>query len=117
MHHQVNLLLLIVFKYFPLAKTLALVLDLAREHPIKNGSQAVPRGLNILESFYYVRNNRYFPKLYPYFENFMLDSGAFTFMQDSKITLDWMKYTEDYADFINKYDVQLFFELDINVIN
>lgn len=90
---------------------------LAGEHPVKNGSQAIPRGgLNILESFYYVRNNRYFPKLYPYFENFMLDSGAFTFMQDSKITLDWMKYTEDYADFINKYDVQLFFELDIDKI-
>lgn len=73
-------------------------------------------GLNILESFYYVRTNKYFPKLYPYFDNFMLDSGAFTFMQGKGTGIDWMKYTEDYAEFINRYDIKLFFELDIDKI-
>ena len=45
----------------------------------------------------------------------MLDSGAFSFMQ-GKAGVDWDKYTEEYADWINRYDIKLFFELDIDSI-
>lgn len=101
---------------FVISGGVEMTIYLAGEHPVKNGSIAEPRGgLNILESFYYVRNNRYFPKLYPYFDNFMLDSGAFTFVFGAGgKTVNWDKYAEDYAEFINRYGIKLYFELDID---
>jgi hypothetical protein len=92
----------------------------SRREPTKNGTQ-FPKNdsmdsLNILESYYYVRNNTQFPKLFPFFENFLLDSGAFTFMSDCKTSVNWDSYVREYAAFINKYDIQHFFELDIDSI-
>lgn len=73
--------------------------------------------INILESYYYLRKNEYFMEVAKKFGSFMLDSGAFTFMMGSHNGgIDWNKYTEDYADFINRYDIKLFFELDIDKI-
>lgn len=73
--------------------------------------------VNILESYYYLKEAEYFMSLVNDFNSFLLDSGAFTFMQGSnKETIDWDKYVEEYAEFINKYDVKLFFELDIDSI-
>lgn len=37
-------------------------------------------GINILESFYYLRKNEEFMSLVKHFGSFLLDSGAFTFM-------------------------------------
>ena len=37
--------------------------------------------INILESYYYLRKNEYFMEIAKKFGSFMLDSGAFTFMQ------------------------------------
>ena len=70
----------------------------------------------VLESFYYLKE-----WMYPYITdhwNFMLDSGAFTFMNDKKNTgnVDWDSYTEKYADIINKLDIKLFIELDIDSV-
>lgn len=45
----------------------------------------------------------------------MLDSGAFTFMRGNA-KVDWADYIKRYAEFINKYDVKYFFELDIDNI-
>lgn len=90
-------------------------LYLAGEHTVKNGSLADWKDLNILESFYYARKNKYVPKLLPYARNFMLDSGAFTFMQSGE-KLDWDMYVNEYCDFINQNDIKLFFELDIDSI-
>lgn len=71
----------------------------------------------ILESFYYLRKNPDFlVRLRPFFKDFLLDSGAFTFMQDKKNKTDWDNYVEDYAEFINRYSVDLFFELDIDSV-
>lgn len=67
--------------------------------------------INILESFYYT--DEYVVKMIPYLKNFMLDSGAFTFFSSGK-SMDWDAYVEQYADFINKNKVRLFFELDID---
>ena len=69
---------------------------------------------HILESFYYA--DEVTERLIPHVKSFMLDSGAFTFMQNAQIRIDWNEYLERYADFINRNDVKLFFELDIDSI-
>lgn len=68
----------------------------------------------ILESFYYADETT--EKLLPYFGDFLLDSGAFTFMQSSKTHVVWEDYIERYADFINRNNVEKFFELDIDSV-
>lgn len=73
-------------------------------------------GLSILESFYYLQNNTTFPNLIKDFGSFLLDSGAFTFMSNSTTAVDFDKYVEDYAAFINKWGVERFFELDIDSV-
>lgn len=49
-------------------------------------------------------------------ELFLLDSGAFTFMNNFKGKVNWDEYIEKYASFINKYNIKYFFELDIDVL-
>lgn len=93
----------------------AMELYLAREHPVKNGGSASWNGLNILETFYYLRKNKEFPRLIKHFDNFLLDSGAFTFMSGAK-KVDFDEYVEEYAAFINKWDIEHFFELDIDSV-
>ena len=92
-------------------------LYLAGEHKIKNGNECKGwQGLNILESYYYARNNKYLPPLIPQAQNFLLDSGAFTFMTNDLGHIDWDAYLREYARFVVKHDVKLFFELDIDAI-
>ena len=69
---------------------------------------------NILQSFYYC--NDFTEKvILPNCRDFMLDSGAFTFMQ-GKGAVEWEGYLERYADFINRNRIDKFFELDIDVV-
>ena len=71
----------------------------------------------ILESYYYARNNQWIEALLPNLAGFILDSGAFTFMQGSHSgPIDWDEYVEGYADFINRNNIELFFELDIDSV-
>ena len=70
--------------------------------------------INTLISFFY-QNNR-INKMIPYFDNLLLDSGAFTFMNNEKKDINWGNYIDNYIDFINKYDIKHFFELDIDCI-
>ena len=86
---------------------------LAGNHPVKNGSLATGGGQKILESFYYARDNKVIQKLIPELGGFLLDSGAFSFVRGKK-AVDWDAYTEDYANFINKFKIDLFLELDID---
>lgn len=73
--------------------------------------------LNILESFYYIKDQEWMFPLIKQFNKFLLDSGAFTFMNQIKDReIDWDGYIEEYAAFINKLDIELFFELDIDVL-
>ena len=67
-----------------------------------------------LESFYYIKEWQ-IPYIHK-FRSFLLDSGAFTFISNSKSTVDWKDYVRKYIDFINKYDIDLFFEMDIDAI-
>lgn len=49
------------------------------------------------------------------YKGFLLDSGAFTFMNSQKsIDINWDNYITKYADFIIKNNVLNFFELDID---
>lgn len=43
---------------------------------------------------------------------FMLDSGAFTFMNSGR-EVHWKSYVDEYISFINKYDIKYFIELDL----
>lgn len=68
----------------------------------------------ILESFYYIDADT--ERLLPYFGDFLLDSGAFTFMQNNKAAVNWDEYVERYADFINRNRIEKYFELDIDSV-
>ena len=68
----------------------------------------------ILESFYYADADT--ERLLPLFGDFLLDSGAFTFMQDNKTHLDWNEYIERYAAFIVRNNIEKYFELDIDSV-
>ena len=71
----------------------------------------------ILESFYSINNKDTIDRIRNHNkENFLLDSGAFTFMNNLKGKIDFDKYLTDYIDFINKNDIKYFFELDVDVI-
>ena len=70
----------------------------------------------VLESFYYIQDWQL-----PYikeFDLFLLDSGAFTFMNNikDKTKIDFDDYLTRYINFINKNDIKYFFELDIDVV-
>ena len=50
-------------------------------------------------------------------ENFLLDSGAFSFMSGQKCSKKILSdYLNKYIAFINKYDIKYFFELDVDTI-
>lgn len=66
----------------------------------------------ILESFLQVNEST--TKFLPYYENYMLDSGAFSMLAGNVAKRDLTKYVDDYAEYINKYDIKLYFELDID---
>lgn len=68
----------------------------------------------ILESFFYADADT--ERLLPYFGDFLLDSGAFTFMQGKGGTPNWNDYVERYADFIVRNNVKKYFELDIDSV-
>ena len=70
--------------------------------------------LYILESFYYAKPwmDVYINKYW----DFMLDSGAFTFMSNKAIKHDWNDYIKRYAEYIIERNIKHFFELDIDVV-
>lgn len=96
-----------------------------QHEPLPCGRNAVERGGQydraiqeykpfVLESFYYVDEDT--ERLMPRYGDFLLDSGAFTFMQNTKTKLNWDEYIERYAEFINRNNVEKYFELDIDSV-
>lgn len=67
--------------------------------------------INILMSFYYIDD--VVVRLIPRFKNFMLDSGAFTYLISGK-HVDWDEYVSRYIAFIKEHKIEKFFELDID---
>ena len=71
--------------------------------------------LKILFSFYYA--NELTEWIIPRVKKFILDSGAFTFMfANGSEKVDFNDYLTKYIDFINKNDVKLFLELDVDSV-
>lgn len=68
----------------------------------------------LLQSFYYITKPQ-LPVIQKVKE-FLLDSGAFTYM-NSGGRHDINSYIDRYIEFINKYDIQQFFELDTDAIH
>lgn len=74
-----------------------------------------PEELYVLESFYSLTDWQ--KNLIPHFKGFLLDSGAFTFLNSkSTKTADFEKYADNYADFIKTNKIKRYFELDIDKI-
>lgn len=65
-----------------------------------------------LESFYNITKKE--EKEIEKYSDFLLDSGAFTFMQNKSKSENWDDYLERYANFIKRHNIEKFFELDID---
>ena len=65
----------------------------------------------ILESFCYITPKA--EKRIPFIKKLLLDSGAFTFFSGSG-EVTWEEYIDKYADFINRFNIEKFLELDID---
>ena len=54
-------------------------------------------------------------------KTFILDSGAFTYMESVKVSDkliydDFEQYIREYCEFINKWDIEHFVEMDIDLV-
>ena len=68
-----------------------------------------------LESFFYLQDWQ--KKMITESEMFLLDSGAFTFMNSAKtVNIDLKQYIDKYCNFIVENDIKYFFELDIDSV-
>lgn len=65
----------------------------------------------VLESFAYVKQPEIEKLLAA--ADFLLDSGAFTFLSKDSANINWTEYVKKYAEFINRNNLPKFFELDI----
>ena len=75
------------------------------------------KDFNILESYWDLQSNERTMELLINCGSYLIDSGAFTFLKAKRDSIcDWDDYIERYADFINRWKVENFFELDIDNI-
>lgn len=86
---------------------------LAATKVLRNYQEEIEKSKYILESYYDIEKWQL-----PHVKKcsmFLLDSGAFTFMNSGKV-LDFDAYTEKYIDFIRENDMKYFFEMDIDSV-
>lgn len=100
----------------------------ALEDNIPEGCLYRVKPLYILASFYYLKKlkEENLNKLFEYInsehcKHFILDSGAFTFIMGNKKEKDYIlnnldTYIKDYAEFIKKYNIKNYIELDLDSI-
>ena len=70
-----------------------------------------------LDSFFYIKKQPKFHPLIKQYDNYMLDSGAFTFiMAKTKMKVDIDSFTDEYIEFIKDFDIDLFFEMDVDSV-
>lgn len=91
-----------------------------------NGSSIISRNLDteyLLQTFFEMRHSKKIEKEVIDFieekgqDNFILDSGAFSLFNGKKLNYNQLKeYIDKYCDFINKYDIKQFVEMDIDVV-
>lgn len=80
---------------------------------LKNYPEEFKKSKYILESFYSIQEWQI--PLIKTMDCFLLDSGAFTFMNSNKKT-SFDAYIDRYIDFINRNNIELFFELDVDSV-
>lgn len=71
----------------------------------------------VLVSYYYFRTKKTQEKLakcYSQFKDVIVDSGAFSMINDYKKAIDLNKYIDGYIEFIKKFDVKHYIELDVD---
>lgn len=90
-------------------------LHLAVSYSNIKDSEELRNSKYILASYYYVKDSDYdFERNH---EHFILDSGAFSLFNLKPLSKDEMiKYCDDYADYIIKWNITNFVELDVDVI-
>lgn len=93
------------------------------EHKLSNREiidyiRQTPKTVSILGSYYNIshRNKKLYTTIIPYFKDFMLDSGAFSFMSSQKVNINWDEYLEGYAGYITETQTRKYFELDIDLL-
>ena len=76
----------------------------------------IPNNCYVLTSFYYV-NDTVIEELIKTvgMDNILLDSGAFSFRMKGLKGEDIDEYINRYIDFINKWNIKYFFEMDIDM--
>ena len=74
----------------------------------------IKNSLYILESYFYIQDWQI--ALIPYWKDFILDSGAFTFMSGNAAGVDLVDFTYKYAEFVNKHNIKYFLEMDIDAV-
>lgn len=81
---------------------------------VMTGGEPLARRVNLLESFMYVAPWQ--TAILGEFKSFMLDSGAFTFINGLKSMShgEVDSYVSRYIDYINAHDIGLFYEMDID---
>lgn len=66
-----------------------------------------------LDSYYYI--DSFNEKYLNTFKDFMMDSGAFTFMVKAGTkNIDWIDYTEKYGKYVRTHGIKKFYEMDID---
>lgn len=87
------------------------------------GSKVFPQvrfNFNRLETFWSIYNKAQVEENISLYNDFLLDSGAFTFImasrqgKDLKIDIDY--FTDAYCDYINSFKVTKFFEMDVDAV-
>lgn len=81
-----------------------------------NGIGIELRDLNILESYHYISRIEWMLPMISDLNGFLLDSGAFTYINSNPKKLNWEEYVRNYGRFVREHGILNFFELDIDPI-
>ena len=87
---------------------------LAGTYAEKNYRDILKQSPFLLESFFYIKDWQI--EDIPKHREFLLDSGAFTFITNGKQKIDWNDYVFRYVEFIKENKIERFFELDIDSV-
>lgn len=90
-----------------------MILYLAGDSYWRRLSTAIDFKTNRLDSYYYLKKKPD-PNIHKY-NHFMLDSGAFTYMQNGQ-KVNWEAYVDEYADYVIHNRIKYFIEMDIDTI-